>query len=206
MPWCASGLSSRWRRPIRSALPRSKKLRRMAKRQDLELWSQDECHFQRHGTRRRVWVPPKEKDPIVMHAPTRQSVACLGAVSLRTGKFVHIFSPVFNAATFETLLKALLRRRSRNKTMVVVLDNARYHHAKLLKPLLKAHRAHLQLLFLQPYGPQLAPIDRVWKLTRRLATHNLYFSSLDELLAAVEGCFEQWKKPNRVLQRLCGIS
>lgn len=187
-------------------LLRLKKLRQLAQREDLELWSQDECHFQRHGTRCRVWVPPEEKDPIVVHAPTRQSVACFGAVSLRSGKFVHTFSPVFNAATFETFLKVLLRRRSRNKKMVVILDNARYHHAKLLKPLLKAHRAHLELLFLPPYSPQLAPAERVWKLTRRLATHNLYFSSLEELLAAVETCFNQWRKPNRVLQRLCGIT
>ncbi|MCS1414766.1 MAG: hypothetical protein M2R46_02491 [Verrucomicrobia subdivision 3 bacterium] len=113
---------------------------------------------------------------------------------------------MFNAATFEAFLRVLLRRRSRDKKMVVILDNARYHHAKLLKPLLRAHRAHLNLLFLPPYSPQLAPIKRVWKLTRRLATHHLYFGSLEELSAAVEVCFDQWRKPNRVLQRLCGIT
>lgn len=178
----------------------------MAKRKDLELWSQDECHFQRHGTRCRVWVPPENKDPVVLHAPTRQSAACFGAVSLRSGKFVHAFSPVFNAATFEDFLKTLLRRRSRGRKMVLVLDNARYHHAKLLKPLLEDRKDQLELLFLPPYSPQLAPIERVWKLTRRTATHNLYFGSLDELLSAVETCFARWRKPNRVLQRLCGIT
>ena len=69
---------------------------------------------------------------MVLHAPTRQSVACFGAVSLCGGKFIHGFSPVFNAVTFESFLKAMLRRRSRNRKMVVVLDNARYHHARLL--------------------------------------------------------------------------
>ncbi|MCS1414095.1 MAG: hypothetical protein M2R46_01814 [Verrucomicrobia subdivision 3 bacterium] len=146
---------------------------------------------------------PRKK---IRSSPTRQSVACFGAVSLRSGKFVHTLSPVFNAATFEAFLKVLLRRCSRNQKMVVILDNARHHHAKLLKPLLRAHRAHLNLLFLPPYSPQLAPIKRVWKPTRRLAPHNLYFSSLEELSAAVEACFDQWRKPNRVLQRLCGIT
>ena len=51
--------------------------------------------------------------------------------------------------------------------MVLVLDNARYHHAVLLKPLLRKYRAVLTLLFLPPYSPQLAPIERVWKLARR---------------------------------------
>ena len=153
-----------------------------------------------------MWVPPEDKDPVVFHAPTRQSVACFGAVSLLSGKFVHIFSPVFNAATFEVFLKALLRRRSRHKKMVVVLDNASYHRAKLLQPLLAAHRDHFELRFLPPYSPQLAPIERVWRLTRRLATHNLHFNSLDELVAAVESPFNQWRKPNKVLQRLYGIT
>lgn len=153
-----------------------------------------------------MWVPPEDKDPVVLHAPTRQSVACFGAVSLYRGKFVHLFSPVFNAGTFATFLKVLLRHRPRHKKMVVVLDNASYHRAKLLKPWLHAHRAHFELLFLPPYSPQLAPIERVWRLTRRLATHNLHFNSLDDLTQAVESRFQQWRKPNPVLRRLCGIT
>ena len=153
-----------------------------------------------------MWVPPEDRDPIVLHAPTRQSIACFGAVSLHTGKFVHTFSSKFNAAAFEAFLRVLLRRRSRQKKMVVVLDNASYHRAKVLRPLLHAHQDHLELLFLPPYSPQLAPIERVWKLARRLATHNLYFDTLEDLLTAVESCFLKWRKPNRVLQRLCGIT
>ncbi|MGH8166504.1 MAG: IS630 family transposase [Woeseiaceae bacterium] len=180
-------------------------MRRLAKRKDVELWSLDECHFQQHGTRCRMWVPPEEKDPVVLHAPTRKSVACFGAVSLESGKFIRAMSVKFNAETFETFLKKLLRHRSRRKKMVIVLDNARYHHAKLLAPLLHRYRRHLTLLFLPPYSPQLAPIERVWKLARRLATHNRYFANLDQLLMAVDSCFACWQKPNSVLRRLCGI-
>jgi hypothetical protein len=62
----------------------AKKLRRLARRADGELWSWDECHFQQHGSRYRMWVPPEDKDPIVLHAPTRKSVACFGEGNLRT--------------------------------------------------------------------------------------------------------------------------
>ena len=140
-----------------------------------------------------------------MHAPTRKSVACFGAVSLLTGKFVRAMCEKFDAVTFESFLKKLLRHRSRGKRMVVVLDNARYHHAILLAPLLRRYRKVLSLLFLPPYSPQLAPIERVWKLARRMATHNCFFSTLDELLSAVEQCFDRWRQPNSVLLRLCGI-
>ena len=81
-----------------------------------------------------MWIPPEDKDPVLRHAPTRQSIACFGAVALRTGKFAHSFSPVFNAVEFEKFLRLLLRRRSPGRRIVVVLDNARYHHAKPLEP------------------------------------------------------------------------
>lgn len=109
-----------------------------------------------------MWVPPEIKDPILLHAPTRKSIACFGAVSLRTGKFIYSLCATFKAATFETFLKTLLRHRSRDTRMVLVLDNARYHHAVLLKPLLRQYRAVFTLLFLPPYSPQLAPVERVW--------------------------------------------
>ena len=101
---------------------------------------------------------------MLLHAPTRKSVACFGSVSLSTGKFVRRLCDKFDALTFEAFLKKLLRHRSRGKRMVIVLDNAKYHHAVLLAPLLRRYRKVLSLLFLPPYSPQLAPIERVWKL------------------------------------------
>ena len=70
----------------------------------------------------------------------------------------------------------------------------------------RQYRCILTLLFLPPYSPQLVPIERVWKLARRLATHNRYFATLDELLATVETCFDGWRRLNPVLRRLCGIN
>ena len=177
----------------------------LAIRDDVDLWSEDECHFQRHGSRCRMWIPPEDKDPVLRHAPTRESVACFGAVALRTGKFAHSFSPVFNAVEFEKFLRLLLRRRSPGRKIVVVLDNARYHHAKLLKPFLHERADILELLFLPPYSPHLAPIERVWKLARRLATHNLYFKDLQALVDAVSSRLDAWKHPNATLRRLCGV-
>jgi transposase len=153
-----------------------------------------------------MWIPPEIKDPVLQHAPTRKSVACFGAVSLNTGQFVRMMCAVFNAETFQGFLRQLLRHQRRGRRMVLVLDNARYHHAVLLAPFLRRHARRLRLLFLPPYSPQLAPIERVRKLARRLATHNRYFATLPEVLAAVDACFDRWLKPNRVLRRLCRIT
>lgn len=152
-----------------------------------------------------MWVPPEIRDPVVLHAPTRKSVACFGAVNVGTGRFVRSYCEVFNGETFAAFLRKLLRHRARGRRLVVVLDNAKYHHAVLLAPLLRQYRRVLLLLFLLPYSPQLAPIERVWKLARRLVMHNTYFASLAQVLDAVDTCFHGWRKPNKVLRRLCCI-
>ena len=152
-----------------------------------------------------MWVPPEDKDPVLLHAPTRKSVACFGAASLGAGKLVTAFEPKFNAESFERFLKTLLKHRSRGKRLVLVLDNAKYHHARALLPWLQRQRKVLTLLFLPPYSPDLNPIERVWKLTRRLATHNRHFPTLDNVVEAVQERFTFWAKPNRQLVRLCTI-
>jgi len=89
--------------------------------------------------------------------------------------------------------------------MVILLDNARYHHARILRDWLWKRRKIVQLLFLPPYSPQLNPIERIWKLTRRLCTHNKYFQTLDDLIRTIETQVTTWEKPNNTLCRLCAI-
>jgi len=152
-----------------------------------------------------MWVPPEETDPVLLHAPTRKSVALFGAVHLGSGQLVTQFAPQFNAVTFDAFLRQLLRHRRPHRRLVLVLDNARYHHATLLQPFLAAHRTVLSCAFLPPYSPELNPIERVWKLARKLCTHNQYFPQLADLTAAVDGQLNRWSKPNPILARLCGI-
>jgi transposase len=152
-----------------------------------------------------MWVPPEETDPVLLHAPTRKSVALFGAVNLRTGQLVTQFCSPFNAITFGTFLRTLLRHRSPTRRLVVVLDNARSHHATLLRPYLTERQQVLSLSFLPPYSPELNPIERVWKLARKLCTHNQYFPLLADLVTAVSAQLELWRKPNPVRARLCGI-
>jgi transposase len=53
--------------------------------------------------------------------------------------------------------------------------------------------------YLPHYSPQLNPIERVWKLTRRLRLHNLYFPVLTKVVAAIETQLENWRNGNETL-------
>ena len=152
-----------------------------------------------------MWVPPEDKDPILLMAPTRKSISLFGAVNVADGRFVTQFEKKFNAITFQDFLQHLLRHRRRGKQIVVLLDNGRYHHATVLRPFLEKHSSQLSLAFLPPYSPELNPIERVWKLIRKLCTHDTYFAELDHLKDAVVKQVEPWKFPNSVLRKLCCI-
>lgn len=60
---------------------------------------------------------------------------------------------------------------------------------RALQPWLDKHRDVLPLDFLPPYSPELNPVERVWKLTRRLCTHNAYFETLESLIKVVSKQF-----------------
>src|SRR5947208_8090787 len=90
---------------------------------EVDLWATDEVHFQQHGSRCRMWVPPETKDPVLLHHPTRRSVGYFGAVRLRDGKFrFSRETGKFNAMTFFAFLKMLRRTSIRSGRSVVVVS------------------------------------------------------------------------------------
>jgi len=167
----------------------------------------DEVQFQQHGSRCRMWIAPEEKDPVISHAPTRKKVGYFGAVRIRDGKFIfQREEEKFNGQTFFTFLKKLYRiSKQNNRHIYVVLDNARYHHAKLHKLWRELWAENFTLVFLPAYSPDMNTIERVWKYTRRLCIHNYYFNNLDALKTVDEKQFHQWKCPNENLRKLCAI-
>jgi len=172
----------------------------------VDLWAMDEVHFQLHGSRCRMWIPPEAKDPVVYHHPTRKSIGYLGAVRLRDGRFMFHRAEKFNAETFFLFIRDLRSVSCHARRRVeLILDNASYHHANLHKEWREKSLIRFAFNFLPPYSPDLNPIERVWKLVRRLATHNRYFSSLEDITCAVEGTFSRWHFGNHTLRRLCAI-
>lgn len=146
-----------------------------------------------------MWIPPEDKDPVLRHAPTRKSIALFGAANLRSGKLVTMFATPFNAESFSVFLRQVARHRDRGRRNVLILDNAAYHRQPTIPE-------SLTLDHLPPYSPEFNPIERVWKLLRRLRIHNVYFDTLDRLTEEVTAQLIEWAKPNPILRRLCCIT
>jgi hypothetical protein len=155
-----------------------------------------------------MWIPPEVDDPVVLHHPTRKSVGYFGAVRLRDGKFLFEREDNrFDAMTTWNFLRQLRQcSRRAGRRVVVITDNAKYHHAKLHAEWRAEQEPEFVLSYLPPYSPDLNPIERIWKLTRRLCLHNRYFPALTGVVQAVERQFADWKQPNESLRRLCAVA
>lgn len=166
----------------------------------IQVWCQDEVHFQRHSTLIRMWAP-KGQQPRVLSASTREKVGFFGALDLKTGCLLTKEASVFNGETFGDFIGHLLQHT--HEKLYLILDNASYHRAKALKDFFIQNQNRIVRVFLPPYSPELNPIERVWRITRRQVTHNRYFESIHALKTALLSNFAKWVEANAVLRVLC---
>ena len=69
----------------------------------------------------------------------------------------------------------------------VFLDNARYHHAKLVQEWLARPGCRIKLHFIPSYCPHLNPIERLWGLMHRNVTHNKCYATCAQFADATLG-------------------
>jgi transposase len=89
--------------------------------------------------------------------------------------------------------------------VILILDNVRYHHAKLFNEFLAKH-PELEIMYLPPYSPDLNPIERAWWYMRKSITHNRYLESLKIRKAKFWMMFSEFLKPNHKLIKVCNVN
>ena len=60
------------------------------------------------------------------------------------------------------------------------LDNARYHHAKIVQDWMKAPGRRIALHLIPAYRPHLDPIERLWREMHENITHNRCYEKFAE--------------------------
>ena len=85
------------------------------------------------------------------------SMSLYGAVSPVNGDHFFLEFPHLNADCFQILINQFSAMFSQSLN-VIVLDNGRFHRAKILEI-----PDNVILLFLPPYSPELNPIERLWQ-------------------------------------------
>lgn len=163
---------------------------------------EDESMIRDYQAIMKTWFP-KGKQRIIPTYGKHEGVKLVGFLDYETGHVYVEEHKKYDAEVFLQFLKNVLSQYPNGKT-VIILDNARIHHAKLLKEFLEENKDCLELVYLPPYSPNLNKIEELWGWLKDSVINNVFFHSREEIQKAVQK-FIDWVTtvPQMVIDRLC---
>ena len=136
------------------------------------------------------WAP-KDVPVALEQSSGRDRLNIHGAIDLETGRTIMKDVLTVDAASTIMLLMAIEAMYPGKRLIHVFLDNARYHHAKLVQAWLARPDCRIKLHFIPAYCPHLNPIERLWGLMHRHTTHNKCYASFRNFSIAMLGFLRQ---------------
>ena len=105
----------------------------------------------------KTWFP-KGQQRIIPTYGKHEGVKLLGIINYETGKVYCEEHSKYDAIAFRSFLVNVLEQYPNGK-IVMILDNSRVHHAKLLETFLSENAERFTLVFLPPYSPKMNIIE-----------------------------------------------
>jgi transposase len=135
------------------------------------------------------------------------SVSGFGLLDWRDGWFDGRVAPGRTADVFcEQVRAAVARSKQRGRVAIVIADNLKTHTpagSLLVRSLLSEFKDQLYLVHTPAYDPDANRIEWLWRISRRVVTHNHHRSTFELLLADVEQHFQALgKTPAEVLRHI----
>lgn len=134
---------------------------------------------------------PKGSKPILKATTGRRRLNIYGAFNLEEMRLSRVEGERVDGETTLRLLKKIEADYPDATRVHVFLDNARYNHAKMLKPWLARPERRVKLHYLPPYCPHLNPIERLWGVMHRHVTHNRHYGNFRQFTEAIFGFFDR---------------
>ena len=119
------------------------------------------------------------------NASGRDRLNIHGAIDLETGRTIMKDVLTVDALSTILLLTAIETMYPGMRLIHVFLDNARYHHAKLVQAWLSRAECRIKLHFVPAYCPHLNSIERLWGLMHRNVTHNKCYATFKDFSIAM---------------------
>ncbi len=151
----------------------------------------DEVTFAQWGSLSRTWAPIGQQ-PKIKTKGKRKGLKMFGAIELFGGSFQYMEAEdKFNGESYIVFLKKVLAQY--NCPVILVEDGAPYHGAKIVKAFLESEGENrISIYRLPSYSPDFNPIEKLWKNTKRDATHCKFFPTSDDLRASVVKAFKKY--------------
>ena len=113
---------------------------------------------------------PKDQKTAIKTTSGRKRLNIHGALNFETSEFIFVKAEKINAITTQQLREKIEKAYPTMAAIYIILDNARYHHAKILQPWIESPERRVKLLFLPPYAPHFNPIERLWAVMHMSVT------------------------------------
>jgi len=113
----------------------------------------------------------------------RKRLNILGAYDPETHSLVHLSGEEnCNAESVIRFLEIIQNAYKEPSEIFIILDNARYFHAKIVREWL-AENPKINLLFLPPYAPNLNLIERFWRFAKEKLVKGKYYKEYKKFRA-----------------------
>jgi hypothetical protein len=116
------------------------------KKGNYEIYFEDECHFQRNTTIVRAWFL-KGTTPEIKSPPVREKISIMGAMGMDNGQLITMKADIFNAKSFRIFVKRSIKNAKTERKILLVLDNARFHHAVINREFLNSVNDKIILMY-----------------------------------------------------------
>ncbi len=126
-----------------------------AKKLNAEIHWADEAGIKSHDHRGRGFAP-KGKTPVRLHNPSYEKINIISSVTNQGKLRWMCYKENFTYQVFHRFLKGLIHE-AKGRKLVVILDNLRVHHAKVIKRWVRRYSNLIELEFLPSYSPDLNP-------------------------------------------------
>lgn len=162
----------------------------------------DESMIRDYQALSRTWFA-KGQQKIIPTYGKHWGAKLIGALDYETGEVFCVQEEQYTAKEFLSFLEKVMVKY-KGQRIVIILDNAKIHHAKLIQPFLEENKALLQFVYLPPYSPNLNLIEELWGWLKSSVINNVFFDSVQKIRKAVHGFINEINKtPEATVDRLC---
>ncbi len=175
-------------------------LARKADELGAQIYFVDEASVRSDSHRGTTWGE-SGKTPVVKDSGGRFGFSVISGVTPRGDMRFSFIEGKMNSKRFIQFLKQL--RGDAGKPIIVVVDNARYHHSKETQAFIKSQenseKGQIIMAFLPPYSPEYNPDEQVWNHVKARLS-KLPIASKEAMKSALTGILRSIQKNKSLIK------
>ena len=166
-----------------------------------QIYFLDATHPQHNAQPSYGWIlKGKTNDKLVKTNSGRERLNLNGALNFKDKTAIVLEEETINKEATVRLLEAIWKKQKKGK-VYLILDNASYYHARVVKRWI-LHHPRFKLLFVPSYSPNLNLIERLWRFFHQKITWNHYFETFEEFKTTTLEFFKNLKQYEQELSTL----